>query len=56
MMPQAEVQRLRPESIHPSEWKENSPKLNFRFTEFSDVLTTLTDDESPDGKDEPNND
>jgi hypothetical protein len=37
MMPQAEVQRLRPESIHPSARKVNSPKLNFRFTEFSDV-------------------
>src|ERR671913_1768425 len=26
MMPQAEVQRLRPESIHPSAWKENTRK------------------------------
>jgi hypothetical protein len=23
--------------IHPNAWKENSPKLNFRFTEFSEV-------------------
>ena len=25
------------EPIHPSAWKGNSPKLNFRFTEFSEV-------------------
>src|ERR671913_2211087 len=37
MMPQAEVQRSRPESIHPSARKVNSAKLTFRFTEFSDV-------------------
>jgi hypothetical protein len=27
--------------IHQSAWKWNSPKFNFRFTEFSEVRPTL---------------
>jgi hypothetical protein len=39
-----------PRSIHPSEWKVNSP--NFRFTEFSEVISRILHRSPSQGREE----